>query len=228
MSLGMISFESRSDSVQVPTEISFDRFRRWVHSPEYPERGRFSYLAGEVLIDMSPENLQSHNRAKTDLGGDMRTWISRLDLGELLTDGALLINELVGLSTEPDLMFCSWENLRSGRVSYCESTPGSGNLVEVVGSPDLTVEIVSRSSVRKDRVVLMDLYYQAGIEEYWLIDARGPTIDFQLFVRGTDGFVPVAADADSYLRSQVLGGSFQLERTVSRAGSFQYTLHSKP
>ena len=37
-------------------------FRAWALSDEFPERGRFSFINGELFIDMSPEELETHNK----------------------------------------------------------------------------------------------------------------------------------------------------------------------
>ena len=37
------------------------------------------------------------------------------------------------------------------------------------GAPDLVVEIVSKSSVKKDLHEKYDLYQQAGVKEYWIV-----------------------------------------------------------
>ena len=55
-----------------------------------------------------------------------------------------------------------------------------GGYVELDGSPDMVLEVVSDSSVEKDIDVLMDLYWKAGIREYWLVDARGERIEFKI------------------------------------------------
>jgi Uma2 family endonuclease len=225
MMAGTLSFE---DQFQIPAEaFTFERFRDWVHSADFPDRGKISFLAGEIAVDMSPEDIQRHNRPKTDLIRDRGLWVSRHDLGHLLCDGALLVNEAIGLNHEPDLVFCGWESLLAGRVRYVERIAGSGRQVEVVGSPDLVVEIVSIGSVRKDTQLLPDLYYRAGIEEYWLIDARRAAIDFQLLVRGAEGFVNAPLDEEGYLRSDALKGRFKLTRALDRTGGFQYTLLAK-
>ena len=145
----------------------------------------------------------------------------------MLADGALLVNENASLSTEPDLMFCSWESLESGRVRYVEAVEGSERYVEVVGSPDLVVEIVSRSSVYKDTQALPPLYFAAGVSEYWLIDARGAEIDFRLKVRGDAGWNDTESDSEGYYQSNVLGGRFRLGRELNRVGGFRYELFSK-
>lgn len=45
------------------------------------------------------------------------------------------------IANEPDMMFCSWNRLLSGQIRYAERIEGSGRLVEVIGAPDLVVEI---------------------------------------------------------------------------------------
>src|SRR5256885_8764701 len=44
--------------------------------------------------------------------------------------------------------------------------------LELEGTPDMVLEVVSESSVQKDTKRLRQLYWQAGIREYWLVDAR--------------------------------------------------------
>lgn len=100
--------------------------------------------------------------------------------------------------------------------------------MEVVGSPDLVVEIVSRHSVRKDTLLLRERYFLAGIEEYWLIDARGEEIDFQLLVRGEEAFFPAPPDADGYCRSKVFEARFRLTRDRNPVGGYRYTLLIAP
>lgn len=60
----------------------------------------------------------------------------------------------------------------------------------MVGSPDWILEIVSKGSVRKGTNRLRGQYYRADVSEYWLIDAWGEEIDFQILVRGETDFVP--------------------------------------
>lgn len=225
MAVGSLLIEG---SIRVPSDIyDLEGFRRWVHSDQFPERGGFAYLDGEVFASMSPEELQTHNKLKNDLAYALTGWVRKHDIGEILADGALLVNEPANLSTEPDLTFCSWERLESGQVRYAEAVEGSERYVEVVGSPDLVVEIVSRSSVYKDTEALPALYFSAGVSEYWLIDARGGEIDFRLKTRGEVGWSDLEPDSESFYHSDVLGGKFRLLRDLNRVGGFRYELLSK-
>ncbi|MEO8499105.1 MAG: Uma2 family endonuclease [Planctomycetota bacterium] len=215
-------------NIRVPSNVyDLNGFRRWVHSDSYPEHGRFAYLAGEVCFNMSPEELETHNKLKRAVTRFLDIWVDSNDVGEILADGALLVNEAADLSCEPDVTFCSWESLESGRVKYLEAVEGSERYVEVVGGPDLVVEVISRSSVYKDTQALPPLYFAAGVLEYWLIDARGGEIDFRLKARGDAGWRDVEPDGDGFYQSDVLGGKFRLIRELNRVGGFRYELLSK-
>jgi Uma2 family endonuclease len=89
---------------------------------------------------------------------------------------------------------------------------------------DWVLEIVSPSSKRKDKVLLRKAYYEAGVSEYWLIDALDNEIDFQLLIRGETEYIPVVTQ-DGWLASPTFGKSFKLDRAIDEDGFLEYTLH---
>ncbi|HVC96464.1 MAG TPA: Uma2 family endonuclease [Pirellulales bacterium] len=209
----------------VPSSIcNLQSFREWVHGDDFPEKMRVSYIGGNVEIDMSPENAEFHGKPKAHVVGRLIALVEERDLGDIYTDSMMLVCPEADLATEPDVVFCSFEAQEAGRVKLSEWVPGSGNLVEIVGAPDLVVEIVSPSSVKKDTKSLREKYFKAGIPEYWLIDTRGFGIDFQLLVRGADDYEAVAPDVDGYRLSPAFQTSFQLTRRRNRLGAFAYRL----
>ena len=226
MSTGAVIFE---DQLRVPMDVcELQRFRAWAHSDEFPLTGKIAFIDGEIEIDMSPEELNSHNRVKRDVSTDLNVLVREADLGELLVDGALLVNETANLATEPDLMFCSWDAIRRGRVVYAPAVAGSDRLVEVRGTPDLVCEIVSKGSVRKDQVRLRKSYFDAGIPEYWLIDARPKNLEFQILARGQLEFTAVDPDSSEFLASRVLGRRFRISCRQDQVGGTCYRLLSEP
>jgi Uma2 family endonuclease len=222
MSVGAINFENQ---LRIPADV-FDLrgFRAWAHSEDFPQSGKISFIDSQIEIDMSPEELSSHNTVKFDLYVDFGTLVRRHKLGRAYADGALLVNEIAGIAGEPDLMFCTWDTIQSERVIFASRRKGSARRIEVRGTPDLVAEIVSDSSVRKDTILLRKAYYEAGIPEYWLIDARGATVKFQILVRGRSGYVAVKPDSDGYLRSRILSCQVRLIRERDQVGCASYRL----
>jgi Uma2 family endonuclease len=52
------------------------------------------------------------------------------------------------------------------------------------GAPDLVIEILSDSSMITDRKVKAEKYRQAGVKEYWIVDAGGPIVSVNVLNDG--------------------------------------------
>jgi Uma2 family endonuclease len=214
------------DEVVVPpSAFTLGGFRAWARSDRFPRSGHISFIHPEILVDMSPEKIESHNKVKTEVIRVVANLNAKLELGEVYSDRTLLTNTEVGLSTEPDGIFTRWEALEGEKVRLVRHE-GEEDYLEIEGSPDWVLEIVSESSVRKDTQILREVYYRAGILEYWLIDARGEEIDFQVLQRGQDGYV-AAEMRRGWQRSGVFGRHFRLERRRGPLDLWQYTLRMK-
>lgn len=212
-------------TVVIPAGITdLHCFRDWAHSDDFPEYGRVSYLRGEILVDLSPEEVESHNKPLSEVARVIGNVVKERDLGEVLIERVLFVNAEADIATEPDLLFCSWEALRDGRAAYREHVAGSRRYVEVFGTPDLIVEVVSRSSLKKDSQLLFERYFGfgAGVREYWLIDARANEIDFRIHRRGRSRFQKIRADAGGFVRSEVLDRAFRLSRSRNPIGGWRY------
>jgi Uma2 family endonuclease len=220
-----ILVESEVGSLEVPVwVVDLPSFRRWVQSDDCPERQPVHFVNGHVWVDATMEEFGSHNQVKAEVHSVVRWLVKTEDLGTYLPDGMRYTNDNVGFSTEPDGMFVSHESLESGRVSF-ESGP-RGTATELVGVPDLVIEVVSRSSERKDTDWLATNYFDAGIPEYWLIDARGEAIRFDIFKAGKTGFVASKA-VGGWVKSVVLNRSFQLSRGTNRSKVVTYSLQMR-
>jgi Uma2 family endonuclease len=215
------------DRVLVPaTVFDHEGFRRWVKSGEFPEHLRAAFVDGEVLIQMSPESLETHNKVKAEVTIVIGQYVRDRDLGEVYADGALLTNSAARLSCEPDLLFVSWATSEANRVRFVPRAQQGDEYIEINGTPDLVVEIVSDSSVRKDEVLLRNAYLRAGIPEYWLIDARKDALRFEILHNHEAAFQP-SATAGAPQESRVLGGRWTLDRSHNRLGRFAYRLETR-
>ncbi len=221
----MISVHVYSDSVQVPIWVSdLESFRRWMHSEESPEQTPVFFLAGEVWIDISKQQLLSHLRLKQRFFEVLGPLARRQRLGDFFPDGLLLTNVEADLSGNPDGTLVTTGSVRDGRVRLIEGA-GEG-YVEIEGSPDMVLEVVSDSSVEKDNDVLMGLYWKAGIREYWLVDARGERIEFQILRHTARGYV-ATRPSGGWRKSSVFGKSFRLTRQLDDLGHPDFTLDVK-
>jgi Uma2 family endonuclease len=215
-------------AISIPARAgSLHGFRSWAQSPRFPQQGAVSFIKGEIVIDMSPEDLNTHARIKAEIGCRIHQLVEECDLGEFYPDRTLLSNVAAQLSTEPDGTFVSWGAFESGRVRRVPAKGRSGQFVELEGAPDWVLEIVSPSSIEKDTRTLRDAYYRAGIQEYWLINALGKQIKFQLLERRRNGYTAVPSRNGWYF-SRVFDRSFRLQRVESRRGFWRYTLEIKP
>ena len=209
------------------TKMTLDDYRAWVYSDDFPERGRVTFVNGRVIIDMSPERYDLHVAIKESLNSTLGPLVRQFDRGRYYPDGGLITNATAGVSNEPDALFATWETLESGALAPPAGSVNDDRYMELVGAPDWVCEIVSDSSVEKDTKHLRAAYHKAGIREYWLIDARGEAIDFQLLVRA-DGGYQGAPLVDGWAYSPVFEREFRLTRERDRLGRWKYDLHHRP
>ena len=217
------------EQIEIPMNIrSLADFRRWATSDASPDRGRIDYISGRIAVDLSPEDLYTHGILKTELVGALWRRTKEEDLGELYTGSTRVSSPNADLSAEPDIVFVSGQSLDGGRV---RPVPRAGappdRYVEMEGAPDLIVEIVSDASVRKDTERLPAAYYEAGVAEFWLVDARGEELLFRIHRRGPSAYRPAEADAEGYQFSAVLDRWYRLERTRDVRGRIAFDLREK-
>jgi Uma2 family endonuclease len=204
--------------------VDLESFRRWACSEEFPRHGHFSYLAGELWVDLTMEQLYTHNQVKGEFAIVLGGLVKVVQNGRFFHDRALLTNPGVDLSTEPDGLFVSFDSLRNRRVLQVEGA--QAGYVELEGTPDMVLEVVSDSTVQKDTVVNRDLYWQAEIPEYWLVDARREPLRFLILRRGRRGYV-ATRPKDGWVFSVVFDRSFRLTQQSDPLGNPQYTLAIK-
>ncbi len=76
---------------------------------------------------------------------------------------------------------------------------------DIVGAPDLVIEILSPSTARRDAVLKKSLYARSGVREFWIVDVDVETVD--VFLLGKDGYgTPFHHDTDGTIASTVVAG----------------------
>jgi Uma2 family endonuclease len=196
-------------------------FRRWLDDDTLPERLRAWWMKGEVFLDMSREQIFTHVLVKTEVAIVLGGLAKKEKLGLYFTDGVLLSNFEADISGNPDGLFLSYETRQSERVRLIEGK--EGGFVELQGSPDMVLEVLSKSSEQKDEVLLKQGYWEAGIREYWLVDARRETPRFDIFRYAAKGYV-AGRKQGGWVKSNVFGKSFRLLVQPGPGKDPEYTL----
>ncbi len=199
-------------------------FRQWALSDDFPERGKIAYVAGGLIVDISPESLENHSDIKSEISRVLLNLVRQQNLGRLHIDGALVTNQEAGISNEPDILYLSKQTLKSGRVRLTPVVDNPQSSKEIVGTVDWVLEIVSPSSIKKDKVLLREAYFKADIGEYWIVEVVDNQIEFQLLVPGEQEYV-AAQPQEGWLYSPTFDRQFRLEREKDEGDFWLVTLH---
>lgn len=210
------------DAIHLPDGINtLVAFRGWLRSDSFPEAGRISYLRGQVWVDMSKEQLFTHNQVKQEFNLVIGGLVKSERLGRYFPDGVFVTNDSADLASQPDGTFVARQSLQSGRVHLIEGE--KEGFLEIEGSPDMVLEVVSASSVEKDTETLRELYWRASIAEYWLIDARSDPLSFTILQWRPAGYSAARKPA-GWSKSAVFGRAFRLSSRPDETGNPEYSL----
>ena len=147
----MITVLTESAQVRVPGWVSdLESFRRWADADDFSDTGRIWFLKGEVWVDMSREQIFTHLAVKNEFAFVLTGLVKAGALVLFVPDGLLLSNFAADICGNPDATFIAQETLRSDRVRLIEGA--DGGYVELQGTPDMVLEVISRSSEKKDNV----------------------------------------------------------------------------
>jgi Uma2 family endonuclease len=213
----------RGDQIDIPGWVSdLDSFRRWFHSSEFPDTGKICFINHDIWVDLAMEELFSHNQVRTEICRVLATLVKQTEYGQFISEGMRYSHLESNLSTEPDGMVISNEAIETGRVRFIGGK--QGNHTEVIGSPEIVIEVVSRDSEVKDMEWAKLAYFDAEIQEYWLVDAQETDeIQFDIYKRGKKEFV-ATRKLNGWVKSGVLGKSFRLIQSENASGNPEFTL----
>ena len=148
---------------------------------DLPEGRRAELIDGE-LLDMAPPSV-THQKI---VGGIFRAFAGYIDerAGDCLAlQSPVAVDLAADGSTwvEPDVLV------------VCD--PSKVTERAIVGAPDFVAEVASPSSMRMDYYKKLDLYEQAGVREYWIVDpAHGRTTVYRFSREGIPIVYPFGVD----------------------------------
>ncbi len=128
-------------------------YEDYAHFPD--DRRQYQIVDGEVY--MVPAPIPYHQIVASNIEFMLRSFVSKHNLGQVFRApcDVILSNENV---VQPDIFFISKNRL---------------NIItekNIVGPPDLVIEILSPYTEKLDKTIKRDLYARYGVSEYWLVD----------------------------------------------------------
>jgi Uma2 family endonuclease len=159
-------------ATQVPATQT--EFEAWCGTLDGSQPGRFEFLYGCVVAE--PPASWPHGKVDGAMARRLGIHVEDGGLGLVFGSSqgfALPSGDTVAPDTSV-ILHETWE---------AAPPPAPERFLTVV--PDLVVEILSRSTARRDRRVKRDIYERNGVREYWLVDTRRHAIT--VLVRGPDG-----------------------------------------
>lgn len=140
-----------------------------------PDDGkRYEVIRGELYVSAAPRPL--HQRVITRLSYFLEGFLGNSDIGTAYVAPIdVILPEKLGDPVQPDIVAIRRENLRII------------DELNIQGAPDLVVEVLSPSNPAHDRKLKYDLYADAGVQEYWIIDPHSRTVEIHVLRGETYG-----------------------------------------
>lgn len=154
----------------------------------------FEIINGKALMSPAPELF--HQRWAGKLYLAVQRHVEARKLGEVFFAPVDVVLDEKNI-VQPDLVFVSTAN---------------AGLLErrgIMGAPDLVVEIISPTSLRRDRYDKRELYARCGVKEFWLADVANRSIEVLSLQTNTYQLLCCATD-EGKIRSEILPG-FELD-----------------
>lgn len=143
---------------------------------EWDDDKRYELYDGQPVAMASPSN--AHQRVGGELFRQLATYLlgKRCKVYQAPFDVQLFAGkddppESISTVVQPDISI----------VCDPEKTSGHG----CKGAPDMVVEVLSPSTERYDRLLKFNLYWQAGVREYWIVDPDNRMVSVHTLKDGT-------------------------------------------
>lgn len=147
------------------------------------DENRYELFEGELFVSRAPS--LSHQRILGNLYFLLRTYLDQNPIGEFLLTPGVIFDELN--SAIPDAVF-----LTNSQLEHLGSDP------HIHEAPTLAIEILSpgKENLRRDREVKRQVYGKYGIQEYWIADPEGRSLEIYRLENRIFKLVATVADED--------------------------------
>ena len=138
--------------------------KRWTYE-EYScldDDQRYEIIAGNLLIAPAPDTW--HQDWLSDIYVFLRQFVRQRKLGRTFIAPVDVVLDEEN-TVQPDIVFVA-----AARADIIQRRA-------IFGTPDLLIELISPSSVRRDRYDKQELYARFGVKEYWIGDPANKSLE---------------------------------------------------
>jgi Uma2 family endonuclease len=140
---------------------------------EFDDDDNFQYELIEGQLSKKTPNSIKHQRVSGDITFLLSNFLIQNPIGEVLFAPLdVVLNEYNAV--QPDVFYVSKN--KEYILNEVEQV--------VIGIPDIIVEILSPSSVKRDRITKKKIYEQFGVTEFWLVDPSYKNVEVFRLVEG--------------------------------------------
>ncbi|MEO8427271.1 MAG: Uma2 family endonuclease [Verrucomicrobiota bacterium] len=166
--------------------------KRWTYEEYYKLDGdqRYEIIDGNLLMSPAPDTW--HQDWSRDLFRIIDRHVTAHRLGKVFFAPVDVVLDAEN-TVQPDIVFIP------------TAQAGSIQRRAIFGTPDLLVELVSPSSVRRDRYDKKELYARFGVKEYWIGDPANKALEVLTLKEGRYE-LRCCAEEKGKLASLVLAG----------------------
>lgn len=145
--------------------------KRWTYEEYYrlDDDQRHEIIDGNLLMAPSPD--MWHQDWLNEINLLVTPFVKRRKLGRTFIAPFDVVLDSEN-TVQPDLIFVAATNLDIIKPRA------------IFGTPDLLIELISPSSVRRDRYDKKDLYARFGVKEYWIADPANKSLEILTLKEG--------------------------------------------
>ena len=156
------TYAAQTEQLPVQGQWTYDDYAR------LPDNGkRYEVIRGVLYMSAAPRPL--HQRVIFRLSYFLEAFLEERSIGIAFSAPIdVLLPEKLGDPVQPDILF-----VRSDRIQIIGET-------YIEGAPDLVMEVLSPSNPSHDRSLKYELYAEAGVPEYWIIDPHKRIVEIHV------------------------------------------------
>lgn len=180
---------ARKVTEQLNQQLQQEQEKRKAFYETMTEQEKVEFINGEVIVHSPVQKF--HNEISGNLYTIINTYIAEHNLGFLGFEKILL--QFTRNDYEPDLCYfnkATADTLKKDQMFF--------------PVPNLVIEVLSKSTEKRDRGVKFEDYQSHGVQEYWIVNPKNETVEqyqntgqqFDLVLKSNSGSLKVIALPD--------------------------------